>query len=302
MLLSAQRLSGKDGQNGMILVSHCIYWTEACRSGSLRFARPVPFNPGRHRIRCHRHSPGRRHHIRECRRGKNHGWCQSDALHKHLTEIFNIVNEQSFQTDETPFAKAVREGNADLANQTVLVARDRSEWPIDGHIGPILDVAGRLTGVVLVFHDVSNRLQAQQDLEISEVRYRRLFESAHDGILILDAVSTKVLHVNPFMADLLGYPREYFLRKELWEIGVFHDAEMSKKAMVMLQRACRVPLRGPSTPTQRRTARPRRVRQQCLPGRQAERNSVQHSRYHRAQAPVPGTGGSQSERRGRQPL
>jgi len=46
--------------------------------------------------------------------------------------------------------------------------------------------------------------KAEQELEISEVRYRRLFESAHDGILILDAVSTKVLDVNPYMADLLG--------------------------------------------------------------------------------------------------
>ena len=165
---------------------------------------------------------------------------QSDALHKHLADIFNTVSEQSFQTNETLFTRAVREGNADLAKDTVLIARDGTEWPIDGHVGPILDASGRLSGVVLVFQDVSNRRQAEQELEISEVRYRRLFESAHDGILILDAVSTKVLDVNPFMADLLGYPREYFLRKELWEIGVFQDAEMSKKAMLMLQRAGRI--------------------------------------------------------------
>ncbi|HMD48828.1 MAG TPA: response regulator, partial [Bryobacteraceae bacterium] len=105
---------------------------------------------------------------------------------------------------------------------------------------PILDASGRVTGVVLVFEDVSNRRQSADELKISEVRYRRLFESAHDGILILDAVSTKVLDVNPFMADLLGYPREHFLGKELWEIGVFQDAEMSKKAMVALQRTGRI--------------------------------------------------------------
>jgi len=88
---------------------------------------------------------------------------------------------------------------------------------------------------VLVFHDISNRRKAEHELEISEIRYRRLFESAHDGILILDAATAKVLDVNRFMVDLLGYSRDYFLGKELWEIGVFKDAESSKNAMTTLQ-------------------------------------------------------------------
>jgi PAS domain S-box-containing protein len=77
----------------------------------------------------------------------------------------------------------------------------------------------------------------EEELEFSERRYRRLFESAHDGILILDAATAKVLEVNPFMSELLGYPKEHFLGKELWEIGVFKDAESSKKAMAALQKA-----------------------------------------------------------------
>ena len=72
-------------------------------------------------------------------------------------------------------------------------------------------------------------------LEVSEVRYRRLFESAHDGILILDAETAKVLDVNRFMVNLLGYPREHLLGKELWEIGVFEDTEESKTMMLALQ-------------------------------------------------------------------
>ncbi len=54
-----------------------------------------------------------------------------------------------------------------------------------------------------------------EDLRISEIRYRRLFESARDGILILDAVTRKITDVNPFMVELLGYTREEFLDKEL---------------------------------------------------------------------------------------
>ncbi len=169
------------------------------------------------------------------------GWGQDDALRKPLAEIFKTLNERPPLAEEAALERAIREGAvADLANHTVLMARDGGEWPIHGNIAPILNAAGGLTGIVLVFHDVSNRRQSEQELEISEVRYRRLFESAHDGILILDAVSTKVLDVNPYMADLLGYRREHFLGKELWEIGVFQDAEMSKRAMLTLQRMGRI--------------------------------------------------------------
>ena len=136
--------------------------------------------------------------------------------------------------------RAVSYTHLDVYKRQVLIARDGGEWPIDGNAAPILDAAGRPAGVVLVFQDISNRRKAEKEKEISEVRYRRLFESAHDGILILDAVTTKVLDVNPFMSDLLGYPREHFLGKELWEIGVFKDAEMSKRAMATLQRLGRI--------------------------------------------------------------
>jgi len=164
------------------------------------------------------------------------GWAQHDALQKRLTDVFNIVNEQSAKTVENPVTKAIREGAiVGLANHTVLIARDGTKWPIDDSAAPILDAQGHIFGVVLVFHDITNRRRAAQELEISEVRYRCLFETAHDGILILDAKTAKVLDVNRFMSDLLGFPREHFLGKELWEIGVFKDAESSKAAMTTLQ-------------------------------------------------------------------
>jgi PAS domain S-box-containing protein len=169
------------------------------------------------------------------------GWCQHDAFKKQLTEIFRTVNERSHQDGETVALRSIRQGSvAEIANSTVLIARDGSEWPIEGNASPIFDAGGRLVGATLVFRDISDRRQAEEALEISEIRYRRLFETAHDGILILDAVTSKVLDVNPFMADLLGYPQKYFLGKQLWEIGVFQDADMSKQAMVTLQREGRI--------------------------------------------------------------
>ena len=69
----------------------------------------------------------------------------------------------------------------------------------------------------------------------SESRYRRLFEAARDGILILNAVTLKITDVNPFMMELLGYSRAEFLGKELWEIGLFSDKEASQQAFRELQ-------------------------------------------------------------------
>jgi PAS domain S-box-containing protein len=77
---------------------------------------------------------------------------------------------------------------------------------------------------------VSKRVPRAQVLKDSEARYRRLFETAQDGILILDAKSGLITDVNPYLMQLLDYPREEFLGKELWEIGLFRDIKASKSA------------------------------------------------------------------------
>jgi PAS domain S-box-containing protein len=85
--------------------------------------------------------------------------------------------------------------------------------------------------------------QAAEALRSSEVRYRRLFESAKDGILILDVETGMIVDVNPFLIDLLGYPREAFLNKRFWELGSFKDvianranfAELREKGYVRYQ-------------------------------------------------------------------
>src|SRR6202162_3891060 len=77
--------------------------------------------------------------------------------------------------------------------------------------------------VLLAIEDNTDHKRAEAALKDSEVRYRRLFQSAKDGILILDADTGKVIDANPFMTTLLGYSHDEFLGKELWEIGLFRD-------------------------------------------------------------------------------
>jgi diguanylate cyclase (GGDEF)-like protein/PAS domain S-box-containing protein len=81
----------------------------------------------------------------------------------------------------------------------------------------------------------SARTQTDQDIKASETRYRRLFETAQDGILILDAGTGKIIDVNPFMVAMLGYAREEFLGRQLWEIGLFQDITANKIAFERLQ-------------------------------------------------------------------
>ena len=83
--------------------------------------------------------------------------------------------------------------------------------------------------------DESERKLAQELTRVSEVRYRRLFEAARDGILILDMESARVTDSNPFMTELLGYTRDEFIGKQLADIGLFQDEEAAKAAMDVLK-------------------------------------------------------------------
>jgi two-component system cell cycle sensor histidine kinase/response regulator CckA len=82
---------------------------------------------------------------------------------------------------------------------------------------------------------MKNSNLSEEELADSEVRYRRLFETAQDGILILDAETGLIADVNPFLLKLLDYSRVDFLGKALWEIGLFKDIGASKEAFRELQ-------------------------------------------------------------------
>jgi PAS domain S-box-containing protein len=77
---------------------------------------------------------------------------------------------------------------------------------------------------------------AEYALKVSEMRYRRLFETAQDGILILNADTGQIDDVNPFLTDMLGYSRKQMLGNRLWDIVPFKDAGASKAEFRDLQR------------------------------------------------------------------
>jgi PAS domain S-box-containing protein len=82
----------------------------------------------------------------------------------------------------------------------------------------------------------NRKLTLEEKLNASEIRYRRLFETAKDGILILNAKTGKILDVNPFLSDLLGYSKEDLIKKAVWEIGFLNDIIENKVKFSELQR------------------------------------------------------------------
>ncbi len=100
-------------------------------------------------------------------------------------------------------------------------------------------------------------LEQLDDLRASETRYRRLFESARDGILILDAGNGEITDVNPYMEELLDYPRTDFLEKQLSEIGLLKDKQASADAFRLLQQNGYI--RYESLPLETRSGKKREV-------------------------------------------
>ena len=80
----------------------------------------------------------------------------------------------------------------------------------------------------LLYNDITERVRAEDSLKASEVGYRRLFESAKDGILIIDAITGTIIDVNPFLTDLLGLSFKEIKGREIWKIGIFNDMVSSK--------------------------------------------------------------------------
>jgi two-component system CheB/CheR fusion protein len=89
--------------------------------------------------------------------------------------------------------------------------------------------------VQCLVRDITKRKQAEEKLAISETRYRSLFESAKDGILVLDAGNGKIVEINPYLIDMLGYSKDKLVEKAIWEVGFFKNIIDNKDKFLKLQ-------------------------------------------------------------------
>jgi len=94
---------------------------------------------------------------------------------------------------------------------------------------PLKDSKGNNIGAIETLQDITERKSTEELLKKSEERYRRLFETAQDGMLIIDAETGLIKDANPYLQDILGYSKEEFIGKELWELGTFKSIIENKK-------------------------------------------------------------------------
>ena len=161
------------------------------------------------------------------------GYPVEEAIGQTLTVIMPKRYRPAHQAAMQQFLTTQRPSIIGTTVQVVGLRKDGSEFPIELSLTQ-WETGGEMFFTAII-RDITERAQAEQALLASETRYRRLFEAAQDGILILDADTGKVVDVNPFLLDLLGYPQQEILGKELWEIGFFKDITASQAAFLELQ-------------------------------------------------------------------
>ncbi len=135
------------------------------------------------------------------------GWQSGEALGQPIRNVFSIVNEQTRLQAEDPVDRVLNEGRAvELANHTALLAKDGREISIADSAAPILDRNGRITGVVLVFRDVTVSKRAEQFKQSSQYA-RSLLEASLDPLVTISAEG-KITDVNEAAIKATGVVRE----------------------------------------------------------------------------------------------
>ena len=151
------------------------------------------------------------------------GWKAEEAAGQAIQCVFRIVNEQTGQPLEEPVARVLREGRAvELANHAALVTKDGRTVPIEDSAAPILDAAGQVIGAVLVFHDVTQKRQAEAALRQSREDLARAEEVGQMGWWRLDT-RRNVLFWSDENYRIFGLPKGTPLTYERFLASVHPD-------------------------------------------------------------------------------
>ncbi|MBI5862649.1 MAG: PAS domain S-box protein [Rhodocyclales bacterium] len=134
------------------------------------------------------------------------GWTRAEATGRPVDEIFHIISQDTRKPAAVPVLKTLALGTIQgLANHTLLIARDGSEYAIADSCAPIRDRDGQVVGAVLVFRNVTEEYAVQQALRDSNALVRAVLHTVADGIFTLHARSGDIATVNPAAEQMFGY-------------------------------------------------------------------------------------------------
>jgi len=133
------------------------------------------------------------------------GWTTDKAIGRPLGEVFPIINEHTRQPVENPAGRVLRSGHVvGLANHTVLISRQGTEYPIADSAAPIRDESGHILGVVLVFRDVTEERRAEEAIAEQREWFETTLKSIGDAVIATDAEG-RVAFMNAIAEHLTGW-------------------------------------------------------------------------------------------------
>jgi PAS domain S-box-containing protein len=163
---------------------------------------------------------------------RQYGMSASSVLGKPLSKVYETRWLQP--EAEAEAATALRE-RGEWRGENVHVRLDGSAMQVESSVSVLHETMGQPSGVLAVIRNISDRRRVEDNMRVSEIRYRRLFEAAQDGVLLLDPGTSKITDANPFMTRLLGYSHEQLVGKELFEIGLLDDEVASQEMLHKLK-------------------------------------------------------------------
>ncbi|NTV29991.1 MAG: PAS domain S-box protein [Candidatus Omnitrophica bacterium] len=162
------------------------------------------------------------------------GLAEEEARSDTSQNYFKRVHPE----DRERFVKVVRSldpDNSKYQTEYRVVLADGKVVTLEETAQASFDLDGKLINLMGTSTDITDRKRVEEAFKESELRYRRLFESAKDGIVILDFETGMIVDVNPFLAELLGYAHDELCKKHLWEIGLLRNVVPSREAFLNLQ-------------------------------------------------------------------
>jgi PAS domain S-box-containing protein len=155
------------------------------------------------------------------------GWQEEDAVGLPLGKVFHIVSEATREIVESPVAKVKRTGMAvGLATQTILIRADGTEVAIDDSAAPIPGEDGEISGIVLIFRNISEQrlLEQQREKLLREVRARyaeleATYNNAAIAMAIIDANDFRYTRANNKLCEMLGQSREQVVGSKVTDIA-----------------------------------------------------------------------------------
>jgi two-component system cell cycle sensor histidine kinase/response regulator CckA len=158
------------------------------------------------------------------------GWPETESLGRDVSDVFHVVDEHSRESAENLVASVLMEGRATGAGRSgLLVARGGAEVPVESSAAPMLDEQGNLTGVVLVFRDITERKLAEEDLRKERDRAQKYLDIAGVMMVALNWRGVVTL-VNRRGLDILGYSESELLGRDWFETCVPESIREQRRA------------------------------------------------------------------------